>query len=156
MKFATAHTRVRASRFALVLLGSLLVACARERSAEDEVRDVIAAMEAAAEARDVGDVMEFVATDFSADTEMTRDEFRNLVRAYFVANPKVELAVRIRSIEFPVEDLARVELSVTSLTRGGTTAVGGLDVDLESARVEFVREGDRWRVRYVDRNAADR
>jgi hypothetical protein len=135
------------------LLAVLTTACARERSPEDAVRDALRAMEEAAEARDVGAVMSFVSPEFSSDAGSSRDDFRNVVRAYLLAHPKLELAVNIESIEFLVDDLARVELSVSSITKGTSSTLGGFDIDLESARIELVRDGERWQVRRADRNA---
>ena len=50
-------------KFSSVLILSSLVACSSATSDEQRVREIIASAEAAAESRDVGDVLDLVGAD---------------------------------------------------------------------------------------------
>ena len=72
-----------------------------------------------------------------------------MLRGYLVANPSIRVATRIERIEFPYEDMARVELMVGTLGRGGQGPLD-LDADAQSVELELQREGGDWRVTRAD------
>jgi hypothetical protein len=117
MKFDRSLTRKFSRGSAWTFIALLAVACSNERAPEDAVRETLASIEAAAEARDISAVMEFVAEDFASDSGSRRADFRNMVRGYFVTHPSLELVVRVDSIEFPVDELARVQLRIASIAK---------------------------------------
>jgi hypothetical protein len=98
---------------ALALLG----ACAREPSPEDQVREVIAAAEAATEARDLSDVMDLVAENYTDSRGQDKEAIRNLMRGFFFVNQSVHLLMRVESIEFPADELADAHIAVGLLGR---------------------------------------
>jgi hypothetical protein len=98
-------------------LVAALAGCGREESPETQVRSVVAAGEAAAEARDVGGVLELVSPAFRDEHGGGPDELKQSLRGYFVMHPSVHLLTRVESVEFPYRDYARVQLKVGMLGR---------------------------------------
>jgi hypothetical protein len=127
-------------------LGGTLTGCARGEDPEAAVRAVIAAGEAAAEARDVGAALDLVSADYGDDRGQDRAALGQFVRGWFALNPRVELVIRIDSLEFPEPNRARVELAVTSLASRGRLAIEG-----ERLSVELVDEDGAWRLLRVAR-----
>ncbi len=121
----------------------LLVSCGARSSDEEQVRDVVAKMETAAEARDASDVMEHVVADYSDAQGFDRAQLTNFLRGYFLAHPKLELIVDFGTLEFPADGIAQAEISVTSLSPGST--------DSERFKVEFRRNDGAWQLVRADR-----
>ena len=135
-------------RFALVAL-VLLAGCSDDTSAEQQVHTVIDSMELAAEARDVGDLMEHLSAAFRSADGQDRAETSRYVRGYFVANQSIHLLTRIESLEFPAPDEARLKLQVGMAGGDGQGAVN-LNADLYDFDVVLVREDGEWKVSYAD------
>lgn len=138
-------------KFSLALTVSFaLLACSSATNDEQQVRALIASAEEAAEARDVSDVLDLVADDYSDRRGNTRDSLRLFLRAYFASHPELELVTSIDALEFPADGLARARVSVRGLQLDrfdfGESAV--LEVELRRAAGE-------WRVVRADR-ASDR
>ena len=123
-----------------------LCGCSARTSDEEKVRAVITAMENAAEARDTGDVLKWVADDYADSQGFDRAELTNYLRAYFLAHPKIELMVSVENLEFPADGLAQAQVTVTRLGLG--------DTDRAALKVEFRRAGGEWRVSRSDRVAS--
>jgi hypothetical protein len=128
---------------------ALLPGCSDDASPEQQVRAVIDSMEVAAEARDVGDLMEHVSTAYRSADGLDRAEAGRSIRGYFVVNQSVHLLTRIESLEFPAPDEARVKLQVGMAGRGGQGAAA-LSADLYDFDVVLVREDGEWKVSYAD------
>jgi hypothetical protein len=121
----------------------LLAACSAKSSDEQQVRELVASAEAAAEARDTSDVLELVADDYSDAQGGDKQSLQNFLRAYFLSHPKIELLVSIEKLEFPVPGLAQAQISVA------TVGVG--DANLQRLNVELRKSGDTWRVSRAER-----
>jgi outer membrane biogenesis lipoprotein LolB len=132
---------------------ALLTACADPGSPEQQVRAVIESMETAAEARDVGDLMEHISTSYRDAQGQDRAEASRYARGYFIANQSVHLLTRIESLEFPAPDEARVKLQVGMAGRAGEPGAAGLTTDLYNFDLVLIREGDEWKVSYADWHA---
>jgi outer membrane biogenesis lipoprotein LolB len=115
---------------------ALLTACSDGASPEQQVRAVIDSMEVAAEARDVGDLMEHISDNYRDAQGQDRQQ--------------AALYARIESLEFPAADEARVKLQVGMAGRGGETGSSGLTADLHDFDLVLVREGSEWKVSYAD------
>lgn len=126
-----------------------LAGCSDDAAPEQQVRAVIESMELAAEARDVGDLMEHVSAAYRSADGQDRAETSRYVRGYFVANPSIHLLTRIESLEFPATDEARLKLQVGMAGRDGQGAAG-LNADLYNFDVVLVREGGEWKVSYAN------
>jgi hypothetical protein len=133
-----------------VALAFLLTSCSDRASPEQEVRAVIDAMEAAAEARDVGDLLEHLSDNYRDAQGQDRQQAALYARGYFVTNQSVHLLTRIESLEFPAADEARVKLQVGMAGRGGATGQSDLSADLHDFDLVLVREGSEWKVSYAD------
>ncbi|MDF3022350.1 MAG: exoribonuclease [Steroidobacteraceae bacterium] len=118
-----------------------LAACGSRSSDEEQVRALLDAAEAAAEARDTSDVLEVIASDYSDSQGFDRAQLQGFLRAYFLANPRVEILLTVQDLEFPVEGLGRARVGITSLPAG----------DRATVQVEFRKEGTRWLVSRADR-----
>lgn len=119
----------------------LLCGCGARSSDETQVRELIDAVEVAAEGRDTGNVLEHIASDYSDAQGFDRAQLQNFLRVWFLANPTVELLVRIDTLEFPVEGLGRARIHLNALPSG----------DSATLDVEFRREDGDWRVARADR-----
>jgi|SRR5688572_2217217 len=129
--------------FTVLINVALLAACSVRSSDEEQVRELIASAEAAAEARDASDVLALVDDAYEDTSGFDKTQLRNFLRGYFLAHPKLDLAVNISQLEFPADGLAQAEVSVTSLELN--------DPDHARLRVEFRRSNGEWRVSRADR-----
>jgi len=125
----------------------LLAACSREPSAEDRIREVIAAAETAAEARDLSDVMALVSDRYSDLRGQDKAAIRDLMRGYFLINQSIHLLLRIEDLEFPANNMASARVTVGML---GRQDAGGNDWSLAADVYEFeirlLNEDDEWRL----------
>ena len=125
----------------------LLAACGREPSAEERIREVIAAAETAAEARDLSDVMALVSDRYSDLRGQDKAAIRDLMRGYFLINQSIHLLLRIEDLEFPANNIASARVTVGML---GRQDAGGNDWSLAADVYEFeirlLNEDDEWRL----------
>ena len=128
----------------------LLTACSDDGSPEQQVRAVIESMEVAAEARDVGDLMEHISANYRDAQGQDRTEASRYARGYFIGNQSVHLLTRVESLEFPAPDEARVKLQVGMAGRAGAPGQAGLSADLYDFDLALVREDGEWKVSYAD------
>lgn len=130
-------------KFLTVLIAvASLAACGSRSSDEERVREVIAEIETAAEARDASDVLEHIAAGYEDAQGFDRAQLQNFLRGYFLAHPKIELLVSVDSLQFPADGLAQAELSVINVSLS--------DPDRARLKVEFRRAGDAWQVSRAD------
>ena len=132
----------------LILSSALcvLASCSSATSDEEKVRALVAGAEKAAEARDVGDVLDFVADDYADTQGNSRDSLKLFLHGYFAAHPKLELVTGIDELAFPVDGLARARVSVRGLDLARFDAGESVTLD-----VELRRDGGEWRVVRADR-----
>lgn len=128
-----------------------LAGCDNAVSPEQQIRAVITQIEAAVEARDVGDLMEHISHQYRDAHGQGPDEASRYVRGYFIAHQTIHLLTRIEHVEFPSEDEARAKVLVGMV---GRDAEGGAAWDLAADLYEFdialLREGEDWKVRYAE------
>ena len=124
-------------------LGLSLAACGARSSDEEQVRALFDAAEQAAEARDTLDVLALVAEEYRDAQGLDRDQLRNFLRAYFLSHPRLELVVRVESLEFPVDGLAHAVVTVATVELG--------DPALERLKLELRRGNGGWQVTRADR-----
>lgn len=131
----------------IVLAGT---GCADDESPDAQVRATIAAMEAAAEARDVGDLAEHLSPQFRDAHGRDSQELSRYVRGYFVANQSIHLLTRIENIEFPTRDEARASVTVAMVGREAeSTNAWNLAGDIHDFDVTMRREDGEWKVVYA-------
>jgi hypothetical protein len=127
----------------ILLTAILLAACGSKAGDEQQVRALVDEIESAAESRDAGDVLEHVSADYTDSGGLDRTQLRNFLRGYFLAHPRLELAVNIESLEFPVDGLAQAVITVTTVEL--------TDPNRQRLKVEFRRYGGEWQVTRADR-----
>ena len=133
-------------------LAALLVlsACSDPESPDTQVRRVIDALEQAAEARDVGGLMQHVSESYRDADGRDAKELSRYVRGYFIANQSIHLLTRVNSLEFPTDDEARAHVTVAMVGREAAEAnAWNLAFETRDFDVTFRREGDDWKVTYA-------
>jgi hypothetical protein len=135
-------------RISFLLSTALLITgCSRSDSPETQVRTAINGIEAAAEARDVGEVMAFVSPDFRDGYGRGPDELRRQLYGYFIANQSIHLLTRIDELDFPTADEARVKITVGMVGREAEASdAWDLAADVRDFEVTLRRQGGDWKV----------
>jgi hypothetical protein len=133
-----------------ILVLALLAGCADDTSPEQQVRSVIESMERAAEARDVGELLEHISANYRDAQGQDRAEASRYARAYFIANQSIHLLTHVESLEFPAPDEARVKVQVGMAGRGAEPGASGFTADLYDFDIALIREDGEWKVSYAD------
>ena len=103
--------------------------------------------ESAAEARDASELRGLVADDYGDSAGRNAAEVRNLLHAWLVAHPSVNLLTRIDSIELEGAELARVRVTIGMLGRESAgESDWDLAADIERLDIRLARDGGDWRV----------
>ena len=135
----------------LALLCLSLLACGDRPTPEQQVRAVIAAGAAAAEARNLSGMMALVSPRYQDANGGSAVELARYLRGYLLANQSVHVLTKIDRIDFPYRDLARVALTVGTL---GREAVAGATFDLAAnvheVHLELQLERGEWKVTRAD------
>lgn len=124
-----------------IALALALSGCSRTPP-EQALREAIAGMQAAAEARDAAAVVEPVAEDFAGPGDLDRDGLRRMLALRFLANQQVGVTLGPLDVTLHGED--RAEVAFTAATTGGS---GGLLPDtgrVHQVHTGWRREGDDW------------
>jgi hypothetical protein len=128
----------------------MLVACGDRDSPEQRVRNVIADMELAAEARDVGDVTKRLSSDYRDAHGNTIEDVRRLLRGYFITNQSIHLLSRVEQISFPQQNEARAKVQIAIVGRDADAAQAwDLAADLQEFEIALIEEDGKWRVSWA-------
>lgn len=138
----------------LIAIGAL-AGCGDANPPEQQVREVIDQMEVAAEARDVGELMEHLSEDFRDVNGMGPEEAARYARGYFIANQSIHLVTRVEQIEFPTDGEARARVTVGMVGRDAAAAADAIDLtslaaDVYEFKIALRREDDEWRVTFAE------
>jgi hypothetical protein len=137
----------------ITIVGILAVgaaACGDSQSPAAQVRQTIAAIEAGAEDRDVGAVMEHVSSQFRDGYGRDGKELSQYVRGYFIANQSIHLLSRIEQLEFPTQDEARAKVTVGMVGREAAAAnAWNLAAEIYDFDVTLMRENGEWKVTHA-------
>ena len=124
-----------------------MAACGSSGTPEDEIRALVDSTESAAEERDASELRGLVADDYADASGRDASDVRNLLHAWLVAHPSVNLLTRIDSIELDGTELARVRVTVGMLGREANGASDwDLAADIERLDIRLARDGGDWRV----------
>lgn len=130
---------------------ALLAACSDEDSPEQQVRAVIERMERAVEARDVGDVVALLSSEYRDAYGNTADDVSRRIRGYFIANQSIHLLTRVEELAFPHPDEARATVLVGMVGReADATGAWNLATELRTFDVVFIREDGEWKVSWAE------
>jgi len=134
------------ARRALLIAALALGACGGEEP-EASLQRLIAAAEAAAEARDTGYFRDLIAASYVDSRGNDRDRLIDAIRGYFFTNPRIDVVTRIEETELLGRDAARVVLLAGVLGRGGGAGVlGGFDGRVYEVELELVATGGDWQI----------
>ena len=140
----------------MILLAAALICagCGSSDSPEQQVRTVLEQMETAAEARDVGELMEHISEDYRDSNGLGPQEAARYVRGYFIANQSIHLLTRVEDITFPIADEARAKVLVGMVGREAATTNdssdwGDLAADIYQFEITFRREDEQWKVSFA-------
>lgn len=128
-----------------LLLAVLLTGCGAENP-DAEVRAMIEDMETAVEARDTGYFRGVIADSFRDARGNDRGRIIDLIRGFFLANPRIEAIVRVEDVTLDGPDSARVTVQAALLSAAGGRSLLGVDGDLYSADLELLRIDGEWRL----------
>lgn len=132
---------LRAAAGAL-LATPLLSACSRS-SPEQALRDTIAAMSAAVEARDAKALFAHVADDFVRDSGgFDRRQLRALLLGLFLRNQRIHVVTNVREVQVD-GDRGRVRLGLLATGGAGLLPERGRLWDVSSA---WRRDGGDWKL----------
>jgi hypothetical protein len=135
---------------ALAMIAAACGGCGDDVSPEQQVRDVISAIEVAAEQRDVSDLMRHVSKNYRDGDGNGRDDASRYVRGYFVANQSIHLLTRVEEVQFLSSEEARANVVVGMVGReAAASGVWDLAADLYEFDVALLREGGEWKVTYA-------
>lgn len=136
--------------YALIAIATVVIACSSEDSPEQQVRTAIAEIELAAEARDTGDVLEWLDPDYRDAHGNGVEDVRRVLRGYFLTNQSIHLLTRIEELSFPHPDEARVVLQVAMVGREADAAnAWNLAGDLHRFELALISQEGRWRVSWA-------
>jgi hypothetical protein len=114
---------------------------------EAEIRALLAAAEAAAEARDVGFFGGALGAGYRDTRGNDRDELLRTLRGYFIANQRLEIVSRVDEIVLEGEDAARAVVHAGMVgRRTGAALIDGVEADLYRFELELVHDGSDWQI----------
>jgi hypothetical protein len=146
--FVMQHARLR-FLFVTVAL-SLLSACGDDDSPEQRVRELIAQVEAAAEARDTSEVTQWLSPAYRDAHGNSIDDVKRLLRGYFIANQSISLLTRVEELTFPNPGEARATVLVGMVSREADAAnAWELAADLNEFEIALAEEDGEWRVTWA-------
>lgn len=132
----------------------VFAACGSSDTPEAQVRKSLAAMETAAEQRDVSEVMEWISPEFRSPYGHNPDELRKFLYGLFIANQSIHLLTRIDSLEFPVPDEARTQVTVAMVSREAESSnAWDLAAEIHEFEVTLRHEDGAWKVLYAERKS---
>lgn len=129
---------------ALILAAVALSGCAAENP-DAELRELIAAMEEAVEARDTGFFRGVIADSYRDTRGNDRQRLIDAIRGFFLTNPRIEAVVRVSEVRLDGAASAEVVVQVALLRESGGASLLGFEGDLSTVELEFLRDGD-WKL----------
>ena len=148
-------SRMHRIYFASLALATLVfAACGSSDTPDAQVRKSLTAMETAAEERDVSEVMEWVSPEFRSPYGHDPDELRKFLYGLFIANQSIHLLTRIDSLDFPVPDEARANVTVAMASREAESSnAWDLAAEVHEFEVTLRLENGVWKVLYAERKS---
>jgi ketosteroid isomerase-like protein len=129
-------------RFLVPIAALLLAACHRAPD-EQRIRDAVAAMQVAVEARDPREFMRHVSADFTGnDGQADRDGLHNLLRAEVLRNESIGVALGPIDVDLQGD---RATVQVTATLTGGSGGLLPEHGSIYSITSGWRREGGEWK-----------
>jgi len=123
-----------------------------ERSPEERIRAVIAALEAAGQARDVGALKPHISESYADGSGNDRRALLGLATAHFMRHQSVYLLVRVNGIELPEPGKATADAFVALAGQPirDPSVLPELHADLYRFTLALREEDGEWRVTAAD------
>lgn len=136
----------------LLLALFLLSACGPGDSPEEQVRQYVAAAEAAAETRNVGDLQELIAEQYQDDQGRTRGDIMAVAARYLYVNKNIHVLTRIEEASFPAPDQARLAVyaALTGQNVSDLDALLNMQADLYRFDLELQQTEGEWQLVRAD------
>jgi hypothetical protein len=133
---------------ALVALLSSLACAAEPETPEGRIRGFLAAMEEAAEDRDLGPLKAAVAEGYADDRGNDRTAIVQLLMVHFLRNQSIHLLSRIATVEIAESATASatVYVGVAGRPIPDAAALAVLRADLYRFDFELARKDEEWQV----------
>ena len=141
------------SRIAAALLLAALLGCsAAAPTPEQQVRAVLDALEAAAEAGDASAFAELVSADYQDPYGHDREKLRAFVALHVMLRSRGrEVIVRVRDVRIEPADPAR---AAVTLAVGLAGAGARVSAEVYAVDLDLGREGEAWRVAWAQWRSA--
>lgn len=130
------------SHYRTILLAALLAGCGTPSTPEQEVRDWVAAAEAAVEARDRGTLVDMISESYVDGRGNSRADLDRRLRLWFLRHRNIVISSSIEELAVTAGTAARVVL--TARMAGTGQSVLGFSADSERLELELVRQGGEW------------
>ncbi len=144
---------LQSSAIAVVSLVSVLASsgCSDPESPEQQIRSLISSAEVAAQDKQLGDLKDLVSDRYTDGRGNGKQQIVQMLRVYLLRHQSVHLYVHVESVEFPVPELASVNLVVGMAGRGVPEGSDWrIKADLYDIKLELERDDDIWRVIAAD------
>ena len=131
------------------LASCIFVACAADPgSVEDQIRRLLADMETAAEAKDLGALKDTVSERYSDEAGNDRRAIVGLLTYHFLRNQGIHLFTRVASIESREDGsaTARAFVAMAGQPIADASALVGIRANLYRFDFEFEPAPDGWRL----------
>lgn len=124
------------------LLASACGSSGPDGSPEAELRDWVARGEVAAEAKDRGELLTMISSNYADSHGNDRERIGDLLRAYFFRQNKIALLTSIDEIQIMGDSAALVDVTIGM---AGTKDSGlGVNADAYDFRFELQKTDDEW------------
>ena len=139
-------------RLLALLLFILPAACGPGDSPEEQVRQYVAAAEAAAETRSLSDLKELIAEQYQDDQGQTRRDVVAIAARYLYANKNIHVLTRIEGLAFPAPEQARLTVyaALTGQNVSDLDALLNMQADLYRFDLELRRTDGEWQLLRAD------
>jgi len=139
-------------RLLALLLFILPAACGPGDSPEEQVRQYVAAAEAAAETRSLSDLKELIAEQYQDDQGQTRRDVVAIAARYLYANKNIHVLTRIEGLAFPAPEQARLTVyaALTGQNVSDLDALLNMQADLYRFDLELRRTDGEWQLIRAD------
>ena len=154
------HPRLHRPRLGIVVLVSLLCAgsaCAPPRTQEQQVRDALVAIDAAASRKDAQILRDAISESYRDAKSRTKEDLSAFITYFFFKRKDVYTLSFVYDVDLPTPDRAEatVYAALAATPLESREDVARFDADLWRFDVTLAREDDDWKVAAADWSPVD-